>query len=143
MAHQRFKVLFFKTSVHFGTSDLIFAKNKLNLLPLNSVYLVFVFSRNAKKTQTDQGALQTFLLCRRRNILQTFKSNSCKKSLFQVCNIIDTTCVDECFLFHVITARHFFIQLYCYPKVCYSYLAVFFKTSVLKEVRLLCLLSLQ
>ena len=44
----------------------------------------------------------------------------------------------------VIAGRPFFIQLYRYPEVCCNrHLAVFFETSVLKEVRILCLLSQQ
>ena len=38
----------------------------------------------------------------------------------------------------------FFIQIYCYPKVwCNRHVAVIFKTSVLKEVRILYPLSPQ
>ena len=38
-----------------------------------------LFSRNEKKTHTDQSMLSTFLLCLKRNISQTLKSNSCKQ----------------------------------------------------------------
>ena len=39
--NQHFKLLFFKINLHFGTSDYISTDGKLNLLPINSVFLVF------------------------------------------------------------------------------------------------------
>ena len=44
-----------------------------------------LFSKNTKKNHTDQSIVQTFLPCLRRNISQTYKSSSCKKSLSNVC----------------------------------------------------------
>ena len=38
-----------------------------------------LFSRNAKKTHTDQSIVQAFLLCLKINVSWTFKSSSCKK----------------------------------------------------------------
>ena len=51
------------------------------------------------------------LIILKRNVSRTFKSSSCKKS-FPSINIINTTCFDECFLFLVITGRH-----YCYTNL--------------------------
>ena len=51
-------------------------------------------------------ATSLFYSVLKRNISQTFKSRSCKKS-FPSVYIIDKTCFVECFLFHVITERHF------------------------------------
>ena len=42
-----------------------------------------LFSRNVKKAHIDQNTLQTFLLCLKRNVSQTFKSSSCKKVFFK------------------------------------------------------------
>ena len=64
-------------------------------------------SRNAKKAHTDQSILQTFLLCQKRNVYKPLKVAAAKKSFASV-YIIDTTCFDECFLFHTITGRHNF-----------------------------------
>ena len=66
-----------------------------------------LFSRNAKKTHTDQSILQAFLLCLKINVSRTFKSSS-SKNFFPSLFIIDTTCFDESFLFHVITANSIF-----------------------------------
>ena len=53
--------------------------------PFHKQYLPdLLFLRNAKKTHTDQSKLQTFSLCLKRNILQTFNRSSCKK-VFSKC----------------------------------------------------------
>ena len=78
-----------------------FSSHKQNLFGL-------VFSRNAKKAHTDQSILQTFLLCQKKNVSQIFKKAAAKKS-FSSMYINDTTCFDECFLFHVITGGHYFL----------------------------------
>ena len=71
------------------------------------------------------------------------KVAAAKKS-FPSVFIIDATCFDECFLFHVITGRHHFLKIYLYPKVwCNHHVAAFLETRVLKEVRNLCPLSPQ
>ena len=48
------------------------------------------------------------LLCLKRNVSHTSKSSSCHKS-FPSVYIIATTCFNECFLFRVITGRHYFL----------------------------------
>ena len=64
-----------------------------------------LFLRNAKKTHTDQSILQSFLFCFSRSILQTFKSSRAAKKPDPSVFIIDISCFDECFLFHVITVN--------------------------------------
>ena len=101
-----------------------------------------VFSRNAKKAHTDQSILKTFLLCLKRNILQTFRSSICKKVFFK--------CI---YHWHNLLRRMFFIpcddwkalffmQIYCYQEVSYNlHVAAFFCTSVLNEGRILYVIS--
>ena len=51
----------------------------------NKQYLFgFLFSRNAKKANVEPNILQTFLLCLKRNVLQTFK-NSSFRNVFLKC----------------------------------------------------------
>ena len=64
--------------LHLGTSNWISKYGKLNCLSINCLFS-HLFSMNAKKTHTYQSILQTFLLYLTRNVLQTFKSCSCKK----------------------------------------------------------------
>ena len=76
---------------------------KLNLLLINNI-LVF-FSRNTKKTHTDQIILQIFLLCLKRKKRLT---RQLQKSFSQV-YVTDTVCFKECFLFHMILERNYFL----------------------------------
>ena len=76
---------------------------KLNLLLINNI-LVF-FSRNTKKTHTDQIILQIFLLCLKRKKRLT---RQLQKSFSQV-YVTDTACFKECFLFHMILGRNYFL----------------------------------
>ena len=66
-----------------------------------------LFSRNAKKTQTDQSIQQLYqytlytqykrsILCLEGNVSKTFKVAAAEKS-FPSMYIIDTTCFNECF----------------------------------------------
>ena len=54
-------------------------KWKTKFTPYKQYFLGLLFSRNAKKTDTDQSELQAFLFCLKRNVSQIFKSSSCKK----------------------------------------------------------------
>ena len=65
-----------------------------------------LFSRNAKKIQIDQGIIQTLSLSKKKHPT-AFKVELQKKS-FPSVYIINTTCFDECGLFHLITGRHYF-----------------------------------
>ena len=70
-----------------------------------------LFSRNAKKADrpnhTDQIILKMFLLCLKETSHKSLKAAAAKRSFPSVYKI-DTTCFYECFLFHVITGRHYF-----------------------------------
>ena len=65
------------------------------------------------------------------------------KNVFIHCvYLIDTTCFDEyCFLFHVITRRHYFYKsLSLLWHFLNRHIVAFFETSVWKEIRILCYL---
>ena len=56
--------------------------------------------------------------------------------------VIDATCFDGCFLFHVIAGRRYFFSKFVvtvkfFSTAILSFIVVFFKTSVLKEVLIL------
>ena len=65
---------------------------KQNLLPIISIFVGLLFSRNANKTRTDQTILQPFLLYLKRNVWRTFKYRSCKKvfpkCVYHWCNLL-------------------------------------------------------
>ena len=103
-----------------------------------------LFSRNTKKAHTGQSILQTLLLCLKRNVSQTFKSSSCKKVflkyVYHWSNLLRRMFFIPCDNWKAL----FFIQIYHYPEVWYNrHIAAFFEASVLKEVRILVLLSPQ
>ena len=142
--NQHFKLISFKINLHFGISNKISAHGKLNLRPVNSIFFG-LFPRNVRKTDTDyQSILQPFLFCLKRSVSQIFKSSSCKK-IFPKC-VYHWYSLLRWILFIPCDnwKQYFFTQIHHYPEAwCNRHVAAFFKTSVLKEVRILCPLSLQ
>ena len=82
--------------------------------------------RNAMKTPLYLPHI--FLLCLKRNNPQT--EASAAKILFFSVYIIGTTCFDECYLFYVITGKHYFSWACFNPHV-----VAFFEAIVLKKLR--------
>ena len=70
-------------------------------------FLGLPFSRNVKKSNTDQSLQQAFSFCLKRSVSLTFKNASYKK-VFPKCVYDCTTCFAECFLFYVITGNSIF-----------------------------------
>ena len=63
------------------------------------------------------------------------------KLLFSSVYVTATTCFDECFLFYLINGRHCFSWKFVVTIFFKSHVAFLFETSVLKEVRILCVIS--
>ena len=99
--NEKFTLWYIRTNIYIGKTK--FTSHWVYLFDL-------FFSRKAKKTHTDQSILQAFLVCLKRNVSQTFKCWSSKKKSFPRVYIIDKNCIYECFLFHVITGRHYFLH---------------------------------
>ena len=78
--NQHFKLLFFKDNLHFGTTEQISPYGKSNLLPINSIYLVFS-SRGRQRNSYRSMYTKIFLPCLKRNVSETFKTSSCKNGL--------------------------------------------------------------
>ena len=115
--NQHSKLLFSKINLQFDTSDQISPYRKLNLLPVSIIYLV-VFSLEMQKRLLQTKAY--YKLCfsvRKETSHKHLKVAAAKRSFLNV-YIIDTTCFNECFLFCLITRRHyFFMQIYRYPEI--------------------------
>ena len=115
------KLLFFKLNLHFGTSDVISTCKKLNLLPINSIYMV-VFSRwNQRRPIQTKAHFMFFNTIR---IKTTHKPSKVAAVRNFFSSVIDATCFDDCFLFHAITL--FFKKVWCY--------FAFLETSFWKEI---------
>ena len=77
--NQHSKLLFLKINLHFGTSDYISTYEKLNLLPINSFFLVFPSWEMQRRLMERKVYYKLFLFSYRRSVSRTFKSSSCKK----------------------------------------------------------------
>ena len=104
--NQHSMLLLFKINLHFGTSGKISKCRKLIFLPIDNIYLVF-FSREMQILVQTKVATTNFFYCLKRNISQTCKSRSCKK-IFHNC-VYHSNNLLRCFLFHMITERHYFL----------------------------------
>ena len=70
--------------------------------------LVLFFSRNVKKTLTDQSIIQfSYSLQKERS--QKPSKVAAAKTYFSSVYVIDTACFDKCFFFYLRTARHCFL----------------------------------
>ena len=96
-------------------------------------------SRNAKKSPTDQSTFSYFVW--KETIYKLLKV-AAAKSLFSIVYVIGTTCFDECFWFYVIPGRHYFSWKFIVTLILLKrHVAAFFEASILKEVRILCVIS--
>ena len=96
-------------------------------------------SRNAKKTYRDEGRLEAFLLYLENiDVSQFFQRRVAKKSfrsLYLWYNLLRWMFFIPCDNWKTL----FFIEICHYPEVwCNCYVAAFFESSLLKEVRILC-----
>ena len=70
-----------------------------------------LFSRNVGKPYTDQSILLVFFdSIWKENTHKPSKAEAAKNFFFGV-YVVGIICYDECFLFHVMTGRHFFIKV--------------------------------
>ena len=104
---QLFKQLFSRINSHFGTSNQISANRKLNILLINSIYLLLSFFRYVEKTHADQSICKIFYGASKERTHKPSKV-AAAKNFFSSVYVIDTTCFVKYFLFHVrITSRCF------------------------------------
>ena len=71
--------------------------------------LVLFFSRNVKKTRTDQSIIIQFSYSLQKEMSQKPSKVAAAKTYFSSVYVIDTACFDECFFFYLRTARHCFL----------------------------------
>ena len=121
----------------------MFTYGKLNLLLINGINLVFSYLEMQRRF-IETNLYKFFSLCLERHSSQTFESNNCR-ILFPKC-----VCYWHCLLRGVFFIpcdnwkTLFFIPIYHYPEVfCNCHVVMFFETSALEEVHILCPLSLQ
>ena len=67
-----------------------------------------IFSVRAKKARTEQSTLNFFYSVHIETTNKPSKE-AAAKMLFCSVHVIDANCFNKCFLFHVITRRHYFL----------------------------------
>ena len=108
LSEKHFELLFFKENLHFGTSEQISTYGKLNLFPIKSIYLVFSSQERQRRLIQTKVYYKLFYSIWKETSHKPLNIAAAKK-VFPKCVIIDKTCFDECFFFHVITERHYFL----------------------------------
>ena len=80
--NQHFELLYFIINIHFGASNQLSACSKINLLFINTIYLV-LSSLEIKRTLTQiEVFYRLLLLCLKINNSQNFRSIATVKNLF-------------------------------------------------------------
>ena len=135
------KLLFFTINLHFVTSNQLSTCRKLNLPHTCSIYFVFLPLEMQKRLKQTKVCHMFSYFIWKETTHKPLKV-AAAKSLFASVYIIGTTCFDECFSFYVITKRYFFresslLLWYFFKRI----VATLFEASVLKEVRILCVIS--
>ena len=109
----RVKLLFFTTNLHSVTSSQISTYKKINLPLTTTVYLVYLPLDVNNRLKQTKVYLVLFCFAWKETTQQTLKKNkplkvAAAKFIFSNVYVIGNNCFDRCFLFHMITGRHYF-----------------------------------
>ena len=81
---------------------------KLNFPPINSIYFIFLYLEMRRRLIQIKAYYKLFYSIWKETSHKPLKVAAAKK-YFPSVYITDTTCFNECFLFHMITGRHYFL----------------------------------
>ena len=98
-----------KKFLHFGASEQMSTYGKLNLLTIKSTYLVFSSRERQKRPIQIKVYYKLFYSVWKETSHKPLKVTTAKNN-FPSMYIIDKACFNLCFLFHVITGRHYFLR---------------------------------
>ena len=101
------KLLHFTINLHFVTSNQISTYRKLNLPHTSIIYFAFL-PLEMQKWLEQTKIYHTFSYFVWKETTHKPLQVPAAKTLFSSVYVIGTTCFDECFLFYVITGRHYF-----------------------------------
>ena len=133
--NQHSKLLFLK--INLDTSDWSSTYGKLNFYPITSIFFV-IFSLEMRRRLLKTKMYYNLCYSVWKETLHKPLKVATAKKYFLSVHIIDTTCFDDCFLFHIITGRHFVWQIYC--SLVKSPCSCFFEINDLTKFRILYLL---
>ena len=105
--NQRFELLFFQLKFTLWHIKLNMYISKIEFSSHKQYLFGRLYCRNGKKTQTKVRH-KFFCFVQIETTHKPSKVAAGKNSFFSV-YVIDKTCFDECFLFHVITRGHYFL----------------------------------
>ena len=130
--------MFFTINLQFATLKQISTYRKLNLPLTSSIYFVFLPLEMQKWLEQTKIYHAFSYFVWNHTPLQV----PAAKPFFSSVYVTGATCFDECFLFYVITGRHYFSWKFIVTEIFFKrHVAAFFEASVLKEVRILCVIS--
>ena len=129
--------------LHFGISNQLSTCRKINLLFINSTYLVF-FSLKIQRRLWQTRVYCNFFYCLKRNVSQTFKNIGTGKMFSPLCMLLAQLALINVFI--PCDNWKIFKKTAClYSKVFSTamFFLSFFESSELKELRILSFLSSQ
>ena len=111
--NQPFKMLSFKPNSHFGPSNLKSTSRKLNVLLIKRSfecsYHETIIRSYYISIHICKKVGNSFFYSFWKVTTHKFSNAAAAKNVFSSAYVIGTTYFDECFLFHVITGRHYFL----------------------------------
>ena len=136
------QLMFFPINLHFVKSNKS-TYRKLNLPFTSSIYFVFLPLEMQKRLELTKAYHSFSYFVWKETIYKPLKV-AAAKSLFSSVYVIGTTCFDECFLFYVISGRHYFSWKFIVILILLKrHVAAFFAASVLKEVSTITIIRFQ
>ena len=99
---------YFSKQLHFRISEQMSTYEKLNLLPIKSIYLVFSSRERQRRLIQTKAYYKIVYSVWKETSDKPLKVTAAKK-FFPSMYIIGKICFDFCFFFHVITGRHYFL----------------------------------
>ena len=133
---------YFSKQLHFRISEQMSTYEKLNLLQIKSIYLVFSSRERQRRLIQTKAYYKIVYSVWKETSHKPLKVTAAKK-FFPSMYIIGKICFDFCFFFSCNNWKTlFFMQIYHYSEVwCNRRVAAFFDISVLKQICILCPLS--
>ena len=101
----------FMINLHFGISNSLSKYRKINLILINSIYLVFssLEVQIILKYSCIPKYTTSFFTPSEKKAFTNLQSIATTKNIFSSVYVIGTTCFDKLFLFHVTTGRQCFL----------------------------------
>ena len=99
---------YFSKQLHFRISEQMSTYEKLNLLPIKSIYLVFSSRERQRRLIQTKAYYKIVYSVWKETSHKPLKVTAAKK-FFPSMYIIGKICFDFCFFFYVITGRHYFL----------------------------------